>query len=83
MNREEILTQVIEMVAEVAELEVEEVSADANLPDELGIDSLMGLEILVMVERSFGAKLQEEQLQLMTTPDKITELIIENLSVAA
>lgn len=71
-----VFNKVIDIVAEVAECEPEEISADTSLPDELEVDSLMGLEILVMVEKEFGVKLEEDQLHLMTTADNITKLIV-------
>ncbi|NUN99872.1 MAG: acyl carrier protein [Saprospiraceae bacterium] len=83
MQREAILEQVIKMVAEVVECEPSEITPNASLPDELGIDSLMGLEVLVMVERFFGIKLGEEQLHLMTTPERITDLVIGNKEAVA
>ncbi len=74
--RSNVFTRVVDIVAEVAECEVVEIAADTNLPDELEVDSLMGLEILVMVEKEFGVKLEEDQLHLMTTVDNITNLIV-------
>ncbi len=83
MQREVILEQVINMVAEVVECEPSEISPNSSLPDELGIDSLMGLEVLVMVERFFGVKLGEDQMHLMTSPDSITDLVIGSKAAVA
>jgi len=83
MQREAILEEVIKMVAEVIECEPSEIAATSSLPDELGIDSLMGLEVLVMVERFFGVKLGEDQLHLMTTPENITNLVIGSKAAVA
>lgn len=83
MEKAIILDQVIEMVAEVVECSPSEITAATNLPDELGIDSLMGLEILVMVERTFAVKLGEDQLHLMTTPENITNLILAHRPAVA
>jgi len=83
MQKEAILEQVIKMVAEVAECEPSEIAPNSSLPDELGIDSLMGLEVLVMVERFFGIKLGEDQMHLMTTPESITDLVVGNQAAVA
>ncbi len=78
-NRAFIFSKVVEIVAEVAECETDEISADTSLPEELDVDSLMGLEILVMVEKEFGVKLDEDKLHEMTTADNITNLIVEQM----
>jgi acyl carrier protein len=82
-NTELVLQKIIEMVADVAECQIEEVTPDSSLPNELGIDSLMGLEILVRVEREFGIKLEEEQVLQMDTPNNIVNLIIQQEVILA
>lgn len=82
-NFKEILNKVAAIVADVAECEVEDVQAESSLPNDLGIDSLMGLEILVRVEKEFGVKLGEEQIMLMDTPHNITQLILQTPAVVA
>jgi acyl carrier protein len=82
-NFKEILNKVAAIVADVAECEVEDVQAESSLPNDLGIDSLMGLEILVRVEKEFGVKLGEEQIMLMDTPHNITQLILQTPAMVA
>jgi acyl carrier protein len=74
-----LLNDVATILAEVAECDIEEVQLDTNLSDELGISSLMGLEVLVMLERKYNLKLDEEVLLKMTTPRNIMDILIENL----
>lgn len=81
-NFNEILGKVSTIVADVAECDAAEVQAESSLPNDLGIDSLMGLEILVRVEKEFGVKLGEEQIMLMDTPYNITQLILQTPIVA-
>lgn len=82
MNTELTLKKVIDMVADVAECPMEIITPDSSLPNELGVDSLMGLEILVRVEREFGIKLGEEQILQMDTPAHIVSLIAGQTAVA-
>lgn len=70
---------IAEILSEVAECDVEDVMLDTNLADELGVSSLMGLEILVMLERKYELKLEEEILFKMTTPRKIMDLLLEQM----
>ncbi len=76
---EVLLNDVAEILAEVAECDVEDVQLDTNLSDELGVSSLMGLEVLVMLERKYSVKLDEEYLLKMTTPRKIMDILTENI----
>ena len=78
---EVLLNEVAIILAEVAECEIEDIELDTNLSDELGISSLMGLEILVMLERKYQIKLDEEVLLAMTTPRKIMDILEENLAM--
>ena len=80
---EVLLNDVAEILAEVAECDVEDVELDTNLSDDLGISSLMGLEVLVMLERKYAIKLEDENLLKMTTPRKIIEILQENLELEA
>jgi acyl carrier protein len=67
------------LIAEIAEVE--------NVPDsthfkDLGIDSMMGVEIVTAVERQYKVKFEEAELQLVTTLDKTFELVTAKLEKA-
>nr|BCN28637.1 acyl-carrier protein [Streptomyces sp. SANK 60404] len=55
-----------ELVADALDVEVDEVTDDANYIEDLGVDSLMGLEILVQLEKKFGVKISEEEFGQIT-----------------
>ncbi len=57
--RDETRAQLIEIVAGVADVPVEQVSPDALLSD-LDIDSLRGLRIVAAVEKRWGIVINEE-----------------------
>jgi len=78
---ENLFDTVAEILADVAECEVSEITLETNLPEDLGINSLMGLEIMVMLERKFKVKLKEEDLVKMTTPAQIIELLETQLEL--
>lgn len=75
--------EILEIIANIAECSIDDIKADTNLPEELGINSLMGLEILVMIERKFKVKISEEELVKMTTPQVIVDMISEHLEKTA
>ncbi|MEY9994405.1 acyl carrier protein [Streptomyces sp. V4I8] len=55
-----------ELVADALDVDVEELTDDAHYVETLGVDSLMGLEILVQLEKRFGVKISEEEFGQIT-----------------
>ncbi len=76
MEKQTLFKEVAEVLAEVAECDVNEVKMDSDLLNDLGVTSLMGLEILVELEKKYGITLEEDSLPLMTTPGNIL-LVLE------
>lgn len=71
---EKIRSEVIAIVAEVAELPVGEVGAGATLR-ELGIDSLGGLRIVADVERRYKIVIPETEIGKIRTMQDIFALV--------
>ena len=59
------------------DIEVEEdaIKPEATLKDDLGIDSLDFVDIVVIVERNFGFKINPEEMQGVTTLSKFYDYI--------
>ena len=55
-NHSDLLTSVIEAVAEIAGVEISAIDADASLI-ELGIDSLALVDLVFRLEKTFGVRL--------------------------
>ncbi len=67
---------------------IAEVSEVDDIPDEtpfadLGIDSMMALEIVAEVERTYQLSIPEEELKDLTNFMKVYELVREKLSADA
>ncbi len=69
-----------EIIAEVAE--VDEVPDGVPFRD-LGIDSMMAVEIVAEVEREYKLKIPEEELQQLTNLDAVYAKVKEKLSAEA
>jgi acyl carrier protein len=67
------------LIAEIAE--VDKVPDSTHFKD-LGIDSMMGVEIVTAIERQYKVKFEESELQLVTTLDKSCELVEAKLAKA-
>ena len=70
------------LLAEILDVDVSEISDQAHFVDELGVDSLMALEITVRLEEEFPVKLAEEELMKLSTLDNTYELLDAKLRTA-
>ncbi|MBU0480813.1 MAG: DUF1493 family protein [Proteobacteria bacterium] len=62
MNQDDsIRRQVIEVIAEEFELDPAQLTPEATLYDDLGLDSLDAVDLVVALEKSFGVKLANEE----------------------
>ena len=78
MNREEIAKEITAIVAEVTEVTEEEIlrNAEANFFSELGVDSLLALEILALIEKKYRIQIPEERLSDITSLNQTIDLTI-------
>ncbi|MEE9558602.1 MAG: phosphopantetheine-binding protein [Candidatus Brocadiales bacterium] len=69
MNAEDVEKEVTAIVAEVTELDRDEIwnKREANFFKELEIDSLLALEILALIEKKFKIQIPEEKLVDITS----------------
>lgn len=76
MNAAELREKIRSIVAEVAE--IEEVPDGTPFKD-LGIDSMMAIEIVAEVERTYGLKIPESELEQITDLDSVVALVTPKL----
>jgi len=69
-----------EIIAEVLEVEVEEVQMETDLVDELEADSMMALEIMATIEKKFNVNIPEEELPNFGSLSEIIN-VVTKLSV--
>ena len=63
------------IVAEITEIEPEKITPEAKFTEDLGMDSMMALEILASIEKRYKLKIPEENLMKMTNLKQTLELI--------
>ena len=63
------------MVAEILETEESKITPDAKFVEDLGMDSMMALEILAAAEKKYKIKIPEEYLVKVTTINSVVEMI--------
>ena len=72
--------QLKEIIAEIAEKEPGEILPDASFVEDLGIDSMMALEILASIEKKFKVVMPEESLPKITTFNQTVSLVKDILT---
>jgi acyl carrier protein len=68
------------LIAEIAEKD--EIPDDASFKD-LGIDSMMGVEIVAAIERKYHVKIEDAELTQITTLNGSTALLTKKLGTSA
>jgi acyl carrier protein len=68
-----------ELIAEIAEKD--EIPDDVAFKD-LGIDSMMGVEIVAAIERKYQVKIEDAELAQITTLNSSMELVTKKLGTA-
>lgn len=62
------------LIADIIEMDPNEINSDANLVEDLGMDSMMALEILASMEKKYKIKIAEEDLPKITSVNRAIEL---------
>jgi len=82
ITAEQIRTQVRQLVADITEREPDEVSDTATFVEDLGIDSLMAIEMLVAVDKKYKIEISEEEFGTIKNVNDAVELVLRHLSGA-
>ena len=69
-----------EILADIFDMDVEDIDEQADFFDELGVDSLVALQLIVKVERQYGIKLGGEFMAQMTNLAKVHEIVNDKLA---
>ena len=80
MANAELRQQLRTLVAEL--IEIEEFGDDQHLTEDLGVDSLMSIEIVARIEKLYHIQIPEEALQKLHTFNQIVEVTEAALNIA-
>ena len=75
MAIDEIAQKVNQIMIEDFEVEPEALKPDARLADDLGLDSLDGVDLMVAVEKAFGCRIKEADARSMRVLNDIYEYV--------
>ncbi len=72
---DEIRAEIKRLVARVTEREPEEISDEAHYMEELGVDSLMAMEVMIAVDKKFKIDIPEEEFNHATNVNASVALV--------
>jgi acyl carrier protein len=63
METDKLFYEIREIIAEIIEVDEDEIQGDTRFREDLEVDSMKALEILVAVEKKYKIKIPEERLK--------------------
>ena len=77
---DEIRMEIKRLIAEVTEREPDEVSDTANFQEELGVDSLMAMEVMVAVDKKYKINIPEEEFAKIRNVNDTVDIVQRHLA---
>lgn len=74
-NNDAIKKEVRKILAEVAEIPEKKIKDDADFYEDIGIDSMQGLEIFASIEKKYKIRIPEEKMPVTRSVVKVSELV--------
>ncbi len=76
MTKEEVESQVRELVVDKLQVAPEKVKADAKFDQDLGADSLDLVDLMMDLEDKFGLKISDEEAEDIKTVNDVVDYIV-------
>ena len=83
MDREQVLKVLREAAVEVLGVEAEQVTLEASFKDDLDADSLDLVELVMALEGELDVKIEEEELEGITTVGAAVDLVVAKVGASA
>jgi acyl carrier protein len=80
VDKEKLTEEIRSMVAEVAEMNEDEIDGEKSFMEDLGFDSMMALEIFAKLEKKYKIKIPEEELPKLSNLNQTVDLVLQYIS---
>ncbi|MFH1836687.1 MAG: acyl carrier protein [Candidatus Omnitrophota bacterium] len=77
LNKKEVEKKIRAIIAEVLEIDEKKITRKTRFFEDLGMDSMMALEILAMIEKEFKVEIKEEDLPKIVSYDGAIKLTMD------
>jgi acyl carrier protein len=83
ITTQHIRDEVKRLIAEVTEREPDEITDTALFADELGVDSLMAMEVMVAVDKKYKINIPEDEFAKIKNVNDTVEIVQRHITLAA
>lgn len=80
MNKEEILTKVRSIISENIGIDVNEIQLNSHFINDLGCDSLLLAELIMILEDKFGLRISDLEAEKLQTVGNIVDYVFDKSS---
>ena len=74
-----VLDKIREILANQFEVDVDTITADTDIAEDLGADSLDVVDVLMSLEETFDVEIPDEEIEKLTTVGALVAYIEENM----
>ena len=75
MTKEEILKKIQEMIAQLFDLDPEEIKPESKLFEELELDSIDAVDLVVKLQKQIGKKIMPEDFKQVRTVQDVVDVV--------
>ena len=79
MEKQELIKQINETLAEEFEVEVSEITPEANIKETLQLDSLSLVDLVALIETTFNVKIKAQEVATILTFENLYDFISERI----
>ena len=72
----DVLSEVKQIMSNISRIDIEELDSDIRIREELGVDSLMAMEIVATCEKRFDIRIDEGRLYTVETIGDFEALVV-------
>jgi acyl carrier protein len=80
VNRNEVFNQVRDALVELFELDADDIKPEAQLYQELDLDSIDAVDLVVHLQNLTGKKIKPDEFKAVRTVDDIVDAVVELLT---
>lgn len=80
MEKQELISKANEVLAEEFEVEVTDITSDADIKDTLDLDSLSLVDMVALIETTFGVKIKSQEIASVSTFGALYDYLYDKLS---
>ncbi len=80
MNEDQLTQEIKTLVSKVIKVPAEKIDVNVNIFTELGVDSLLGVEIFAALDKKYGLNVPEEKLAQINTLNDVIAMVRDMLA---